>query len=339
MPRQNNVALPPGYQLETYTVKAQLSMGGFSIVYLVEDEDEREYAVKEYLPNNLALRKEGESAPQILEEHQTVFRYGMKCFFVEGRALAAMNHPNVIRVVNFFRANNTVYMVMEYVEGRSLHEVVYSQPDQISERYMRGVFARVLNGLREVHSHRLLHLDLKPSNIYMRQDKIPLLIDFGAARQMLMREKNILKPMYTPGFASPEHYGRLEDVGPWSDIYGIGASMYALLGRKTPQAANERLKKDELVPARRRWSQDYSPKLLELIDWCMELDYLNRPQSVYSLQKLLIEDAPPLSSDRRKKSSRSRHLGSSRSSRDSKISSATGRWLGHWFGKSSYPNR
>ncbi len=102
------------------------------------------------------------------------------------------------------------------------------------------------------------HLDLKPSNIYLRSDNTPVLIDFGAARQTLLNDQPMLKPMYTPGFASPEHYGSRKDLGPWSDIYSVGASMYACLAGVAPPAADSRLKKDTLVPAMMRWDGQYS---------------------------------------------------------------------------------
>ena len=87
-----------------------------------------------------------------------------------------------------------------------LQEFIQTQQGEVTESFIRGVFTRLLNGLREVHSHKLLHLDLKPSNIYLRNDNTPVLIDFGAARQTLASDQPMLKPMYTPGFASPEHY-------------------------------------------------------------------------------------------------------------------------------------
>jgi serine/threonine protein kinase len=132
----------------------------------------------------------------------------MKCFFEEGRALAGLSHPNVIRVLNFFRANDTVYMVMEYEHGHTLQEFIQKHRAGVSERFIRNVFTKMLNGLREVHCNKLLHLDLKPSNIYLRNDNTPVLIDFGAARQTWLTDQPMLKPMYTPGFASPEHYGQ-----------------------------------------------------------------------------------------------------------------------------------
>ncbi len=293
MAQQANQPLPGGFQLEDYTINRQLSLGGFSIVYLAENGEGRQVAIKEYLPNSLALRVTGDIKPVIKPEHQAAFRYGMKCFFEEGRALAKLSHPNVIRVLNFFRANETVYLVMEYEHGRTLQEFIQKHQGHISERFIRGVFTRMLNGLREVHSHKLLHLDLKPSNVYLRYDNTPVLIDFGAARQTLSSGEQILKPMYTPGFASPEHYGSRNDLGPWSDIYSVGASMYSCLAGGAPLAADERLKKDSLVPAMIRWEGQYSDRLLEIIDWCLNLNHLYRPQSVFALQKALVETVTP----------------------------------------------
>ena len=289
MAQQANHALPAGFQLDEYRIEHQLSLGGFSIVYLAKDAEGQFVAIKEYLPNSLALRGEGEITPVITEEHMPAFRYGMKCFFEEGRALAKLSHPNVIRVLNFFRANNTVYMVMEYEHGRTLQEFIQKNRSVITENFMRNEFTKLLNGLREVHSHKLLHLDLKPSNIYMRNDYTPVLIDFGAARQTLASDTPMLKPMYTPGFASPEHYHQRELLGPWSDIYSVGASMYACLAATSPQAADSRSEKDRLVPAMVRWEGQYSDQLLETIDWCLCLNHLYRPQSVFALQKALTE--------------------------------------------------
>ena len=292
MAQQANHALPAGYQLDEYHIDRQLSLGGFSIVYLATDGEGKSVAIKEYLPNSLALRGEGEIRPSISSEHMNAFRYGMKCFFEEGRALARLSHPNVIRVRNFFRANDTVYMVMDYEQGRTLQEFTQKNRAAVTENFLRNVFTKLLNGLREVHSHKLLHLDLKPSNIYMRNDYTPVLIDFGAARQTLASDTPMLKPMYTPGFASPEHYTQREFLGPWSDVYSIGASMYACLAGNAPQAADSRLEKDQLVPAMVRWEGQFSDHLLETIDWCLCLNHLYRPQSVFALQKALTEQVP-----------------------------------------------
>ncbi len=257
-------------------------------MYLAYDEDGVPVAIKEYLPNSLALRKEGLIAPQVPSENLPAFRYGLKCFFEEGRSLARLMHPNVVRVLNFFRANGTVYMVMQFEQGRTLHEYIGKHRGEVKERFIRAVFTRMLNGLREVHAHKLLHLDIKPSNIYLRSDGTPVLLDFGAARQTLMTDQPILKPMYTPGFASPEQYTDRDSLGPWSDIYSVGASLYACVVGNAPLRSDERAKEDTLVPVTQTHSARYSEQLLQTIDWCLRLDPLERPQSVYSLQKALM---------------------------------------------------
>jgi serine/threonine protein kinase len=293
MPQQANAPLPVDFILENYRVGRQLSSGGFSLVYLGYDEYGDEVAIKEYLPASLAVRKEGQVKPNIGEENLTTFRYGMKCFFEEGRALARLSHPNVVRVLNFFRANETVYMVMKYEQGKTLQELILGKG--VKEDFIRQTFVQLLNGLREVHSHKLLHLDIKPANTYVRKDDgSPVLLDFGAARQTLTEGTTRLKPMYTPGFASPEQYRNRERLGPWSDIYSVGATLYACVTALAPQPADARLSRDLLVPAKVQAHGKYSEQLLETIDWCLKLDYLSRPQTGFQLQKALSEGMPPL---------------------------------------------
>lgn len=290
---QANQPLPEGHQLEDYRILRVLAHGGFSIVYLAHDENEQPVAIKEYLPATLALRTAGGPVPVVPEAHAAAFRYGLKCFFEEGRALASLAHPNVVRVLNFFRANETVYIVMRYERGRTLQEHIHARQGVLKEPWVRGTFANLLNGLREVHSNKLLHLDIKPGNVYLRGDGTPLLIDFGAARQMLAGEAPALPPMYTPGFASPEHHADRAKLGPWSDIYSVGATLYACLTAQAPPAAEERLEKDRYVSARRAGAGKFSAALLDTVDWCLRLNHLERPQSVFALQKALTGEKPP----------------------------------------------
>ncbi len=288
---QSNVPLPNGYQLLNYRIDKQLSRGGFSLVYRAYDENNNFVAIKEYLPSALALRKEGYAVQASSEDNQAVFRYGMRCFFEEGRALARIVHPNVVRVANFFRTNETVYMVMRYERGRTLQEQIQSHKHTISENFIRHIFGQLLNGLREVHTHKLLHLDIKPANIYLRaSDGSPVLLDFGAARQTLIRDTPQLNPMYTPGFAPPEQYEGLDLLGPWSDIYSVGASIFSCLAGVAPQSADARLYEDKQESAKKIWNGQYSEELLDIIDWCLCLDPQERPPSVFTLQKLLLQE-------------------------------------------------
>jgi serine/threonine protein kinase len=199
----------------------------------------------------------------------------------------------VVRVLNFFRANETVYMVMRYERGRTLQEHIQLRRGTIKEKFIRHVFTQLLNGLREVHSNKLLHLDIKPANIYIRNDGTPLLIDFGAARQTLVEEGQRLTPMYTPGFAPPEQYKNRDLLGPWSDCYAIGASIFACFSGAAPQPADQRVEKDRYISATKIWGEKYSRQLLDTVDWCLQLDHLKRPQSVFALQKVLLREKDP----------------------------------------------
>jgi serine/threonine protein kinase len=290
MAAQNNAPLPDGLEIAGYRIVKKIASGGFSIVYLAYDVDGNAVAIKEYLPSTLAVRHPGELIPLISRPNLAAFRIGLKCFFEEGRALALIAHPNVVRVLNFFRAHETVYMVMGYESGHSLQEHIArlgAKGSKPGEAFIRQVFMGVCGGLREVHANRLLHLDLKPANIYLRNDGTPILLDFGAARQTFNADMPKLTPMYTPGFAPPELYSKASVLGPWSDIYSIGAAMFACMSGVPPQPADARKADDKLASQFARLGEAYSPELVALVRWCLELDPLARPQSVFALQKVL----------------------------------------------------
>ena len=133
----------------------------------------------------------------------------------------------------------------------------------------------------------MLHLDIKPANIFITDDDRAVLIDFGAAREVLSKEGTFIRPMYTPGFAAPEMYRRDSQLGPWTDIYAIGACIYACMQGMPPNEAPQRQEKDRLSLALGKLRGVYSDNLIEVVEWCMALDPLSRPQSVFALQKEL----------------------------------------------------
>ena len=225
-------------------------------------------------------------------EKLSLYRLGLKSFFEEGRSLAQIAHPSVVSVLNFFRQNETVYMVMNYLEGASLQDFIVTARELnnkkvFRESTIRSLYDEVLRGLRIVHQHKMLHLDLKPANIFITDDDKAVMIDFGAAREVLNKEGNFTRPMYTPGFAAPEMYRRDSTMGPWTDIYAIGACIYSCMQGYPPNDAPQRLEKDQLASALTRMRGIYSDSLIEVVQWCMSLDPLSRPQSVFALQKEL----------------------------------------------------
>lgn len=293
MPQQANQPLPAGYVLNGYRIEKPLSSGGFSIVYLARDEAGTPFAIKEYLPSSLPLRTEGVEVNITDEANLSIFRHGLKCFFEEGRALAMISHPNVVRVENFFRANETCYMVMQYERGRTLQFHIQRNRHEFTEGFIRRIFRNLMNGLREVHANKLLHLDIKPANIFIAMDGRPVLLDFGAARITLSDEPAKLKPMYTAGFAAPEHYRfKPGELGPWSDIYSVGATLYTCIAGTPPQAGDQREQKDKVIPLRNLARQGYSDDLFDIVESCLALDHLKRPQTAFELQKRLSEEPP-----------------------------------------------
>jgi serine/threonine protein kinase len=284
--------LPPDTLIGGYRVVRRVAAGGFGVVYLAVGPEGQQVAIKEYLPASLVSRPPGTMLPQIAPEKLSLYRLGLKSFFEEGRSLAQISHPSVVSVMNFFRENETVYMVMNYLEGASLQEYIVIARDLkkskvFRESTIRSLFDEILRGLRIVHQHKMLHLDIKPANIFISDDDKAVLIDFGAAREVLSKEGNFIRPMYTPGFAAPEMYRRDSSMGPWTDIYAIGACIYACMLGFPPTEAPQRNTNDRVPVALKRVQGVYSDNLIEVVEWCMSLNPLERPQSVFALQKQL----------------------------------------------------
>jgi eukaryotic-like serine/threonine-protein kinase len=287
--------LPEGAEIGGYRILQALSSGGFSIVYLAYSEQSEEcVAIKEYMPADLVLRRPGDLVPYIGAEQLAYYKYGLAAFFEEARILAEIHHPNITQVIELVRANETIYMVMQFIEGTSLQKTVVGHRVEgriavLPEAFILGVFSRVLDGLNEVHGRKLLHLDLKPANIILKPDGEPTLIDFGAARRTAGRNSASAIPMYTPGFAAPEACKRDGAVGAFTDVYAIGACLLACMSAKAPPEATARAREDLLPLSLEMLERFYSPRLLSVTKACLELDPSARPQTPRELLQRLTE--------------------------------------------------
>lgn len=292
---ETNLTLAPGTRLENYVISQKLGGGGFSIVYLAKEVDSGEQvAIKEYMPRKLAHRGEDGCSIHTLDDKAAEqFAHGRRLFFQEANTLAGIKHPNIINVINFFRANGTIYMVMEYVKGINLQDYIRRHKGGLSETFLYHVFVPLLDGLKLIHDKGLLHMDIKPGNIHLRPGGSPVLLDFGAVHEMQQSRKYQPGQVLTLGFSPVEQSMSGGYVGPWTDIYAIGATMRACIEGVAPPPAEERRMQDTMKLAAEVFKKGYSKKLLAAIDWAMEVDPVYRPQSVDELLEAMNNGSGP----------------------------------------------
>ncbi|WP_251979626.1 serine/threonine protein kinase, partial [Salinibacter ruber] len=263
--------------------------GGFGVTYLAFDERlEIRVAIKEYVPRELAGRgSDGVSVVPYSTGDQEEFEYGLERFLGEAKALAQFDHANIVSVRDFFEENGTAYLAMDYYEGKTLKQYLAEQPEKrMDPDNATEIMLRVLDGLKEVHSEGYLHRDIKPSNIYLTAEGRPMLIDFGAARLALDEKSRSLSVVMTEGYAPYEQYRREGDQGPWTDVYGAGATLYRMITGEKPPPATDRVVDDTLRPP-----QELDPEvpkgLSRAITDALATGNKERPQSAEALQERL----------------------------------------------------
>ncbi|MGE4241411.1 protein kinase domain-containing protein [Ramlibacter sp.] len=284
----DEATLPAGYRINEYEIERTLGGGGFGITYLARDGNlDLPVAVKEYFPNDLATRSAGH-AVRVRSgdpEAKGTYEWGLERFLDEARALATFRHPNIVRVLRYFRENGTAYIVMEYESGQPLKRWLPTVAP-LSQRTVLDIVYPLLDGLEQVHKGGFLHRDIKPDNIYVRADNSPVLLDFGSARRV--QSGRDLTNIVSPGFAPFEQYHSHGKQGAWSDIYSLGAVMYWMVTGKKPLESASRVQKDGMEPASRLAAVPvFGAELLRVIEWAMHPDESRRPQTVAEFRAAL----------------------------------------------------
>jgi len=265
--------LPIGTKLEEFRIVAIFGSGGFGITYLAEDQRlGRKVVIKENLPVQFAYRNPASltvSSRTNSADDESDFAYSLRSFEREAGTLASLDHPGIVRVLRSFEANGTAYFVMPFLEGTALDrqfEYRTQNGRSFDEEELRGLLWWILDALDYLHARGIYHRDIKPGNILITDEGRPILIDFGAARQQLgERSMTVVEtPGYTP-FEQMQTHGR---IGPWSDLYALGATIYKAITGQAPPKAADRIMDDQLVPLAKRddLSARYSRSFLASVD-------------------------------------------------------------------------
>lgn len=295
--KEREELLPEGLLLDDrYHILRCIGIGGFGITYLCEDtKKERKVAVKEYFPAQWARREETYVMVRKSSMVQA-FRFGMQSFIDEAEILAEfVKTSNIVTFYDIFHENDTVYLVMEYIDGISVGRMMRERSYQpYTPEEMAQILLPVLEGLRQMHKKGIIHGDVSPGNLMCRKDREICLIDLGAARCYKEKKPVLSAAFLKPEYAAPEQFrtarrGFSQEEGPWTDIYAVGAVMFYLLTGQRPPDAVSRAGGNELEkPA------ELSEKWMEIIRQCMALEIEKRIQEVRILteriKKLLEEE-------------------------------------------------
>ena len=268
-----------------FTVQRYLNAGGFGITYLAHDSLNRKVVIKECFPGAMCWRTEG-TVRLRSKSYEMDFERVIELFEREARALAQLQHPGIVGVHQIFQDNGTSYMAMDYVDGPDLFEVLETNPETFEPEKTRRILQDLLAALSYVHENGMLHRDISPDNILLTSDGLPVLIDFGAAREDAVRATRILSRIHTvkDGYSPQEFYlaGSPQDMS--SDLYALAATVYHLIAGRPPPNSNHRLaavaqnQADPYVPLTGNIT-GYDERFLAAVDKCLSLFAKDRLKS------------------------------------------------------------
>jgi len=292
-------ALAPGTRLGEFEVLSVLGIGAFGIVYLAYDHIlVRRVAIKEYMPAALAGRREGLPVSLRSPDFAPTFERGLDSFLSEARLLASFDHPSLVKVHRFWRANDTAYMAMQHYPGSTLKDVRMRMAVPPDESWLVALTEPLLDALEVLHRQGVFHRDVSPDNILILPNGRPVLLDFGAARRVINNGSQFLSAVLKPPFAPVEQYANDVELrqGPWTDLYALGATLFfALLGHApTPSVVRA---VDDALPLLATDDDDRAEAphgpLLPTIDWMLAMAPGERPRDVESVRRVLRGEVSP----------------------------------------------
>lgn len=290
-PAASPLHLPPGTSLQEghYIVGKVLGHGGFGITYLGYDTHlQRKLAVKEYFPSGVAMRAgQGLQVIAFTGPSEKDYEYGLERYLEEARLVARFNnHPHILAVLNFFRENGTAYIVMEYLEGRTLDQYLEQMGGRLSFDEAVPLLTPIMQALEEVHEAGILHRDVSPDNIHIGASRQVKLLDFGAARVALGERSRNLSVILKEGYAPPEQYRSKGNQGPWTDVYALAATLYRTVTGFLPPPALDRMTEDELKPLS-HLGVPVSPQLDAVMGKALSFNAQDRYQTVREFREAI----------------------------------------------------
>jgi serine/threonine protein kinase len=287
IPDVDYVALQPGQLIGRYEIVSVLGQGGFGITYRARDiQLGREVAIKEYLPSALAVRQDGTTVLPRTTKMADDFGWGRERFVTEGRTLASLHRvPAIVQVFDFLEANGTAYIVMELLHGQTLEERI-TRLGKLGPEDVDRILWPLLDGLEQVHNAGFLHRDIKPANILLDDAGNPTLIDFGASRAAMAGRSVALTAIFTPGYAAAEQMTSAKQ-GPWTDIYGLSATLYHAIAGQTPPSAFDRMLDDGYQPLAQLNPPGFARGVLAGVDAGLAVAARDRPQSIAGWRPIL----------------------------------------------------
>lgn len=287
----NNIPLEDNIIIKDYTINKRISSGGFSFVYLAKNNITNEtVAIKEYMPNSMTIRDKGTEVYFKNKKDKDKFTNGLNQFFDEMSIISHIKHNNIINIMDYFELNNTAYIVTPYEYGMPLSSYVSSLKKsemRIKENDLLKIIIGMLEAIKELHDNNILHLDLKPNNIWLRPNKEILILDFGTS---LEKNKVREQHFFTPGFAAPEQYKKYYkalSLGQWTDYYGLGATIFNILTTKIPTDSIKLKEGNEKNDIYKECNGLYHYKILEMVDRLCNINVDDRKR--INIDNIIIE--------------------------------------------------
>ena len=283
------MSLRPGSVLLNYEIVRALGSGGFSVVYLGIDKSEHKYvAIKEFFPEGLAIRQGSLIKP--ITRYVDEYNWAKSKFLEEARVLGRFDNPSIVDIDQVFELREAAYLVMEFVQGITMKSWLKQIGGAANQAELDLILRPIISALSLIHRNHILHRDISPDNIILRNDLSPVLIDFGAAREAINRRNGKSSAIVKDGLSPPEQYSTVSNnQGPWSDIYSLAATLYYSVSGKFPIDATDRIVDDKLIGLNYHYSSNYRSNFLRAIEWGLKLAPSERPQTIMEWEKILFQ--------------------------------------------------